>query len=73
MKSAAGDREFKRDRIGHNGNPGSRASRTTYMAHGKGYVMVRHPGSMPFTVTEKEWLAFPFWEKPKQESDDDGR
>lgn len=47
------------DRIGTNGNSNSRPSRITYMAHGKGWVMVRHPGCIPFAITEKQWLAFP--------------
>lgn len=47
------------DRIGTNGHLNSRPSRITYLAHGKGWVMVRHPGCVPFAITEKEWLAFP--------------
>lgn len=58
------EQEFRRDRVGTNGYPGARPSRVTYMAHAKGYVMVRHPGCSPFTVTEKEWRAFPYYWKP---------
>lgn len=53
-------REFMADRMPSTG-------RTTYMAHGKGYVMVRHPGCMPFVVTETEWRAMPLWQKPSQD------
>lgn len=49
--------EFEADR-----HPSS--GRTTYMAHGKGYVLVRHPGCIPFVVTEAEWRAMPLWQKP---------
>lgn len=56
--------DFKRDRAGAGGGYGAKPSRVTYMAHGKGYVMIRHPGCIPFVVTEKEWLAFPLWKKP---------
>ena len=58
------DPAFKKDRVGTNGRPGSRPSRITYLAHAKGYVMCRHPGCMPFVITEKEWLSFPLWVKP---------
>jgi len=57
---------FKADRVGHNdGNPVVRANprRLTYLAHGKGYVMVRHPGCSPFAIPEKLWLSFPLLEK----------
>lgn len=52
--------DFMRDRNGHNGC--GRSSRTTYMAHAKGWVLVRHPGCIPFAVTEREWRSFPYWE-----------
>lgn len=58
--------EFKADRIGHNdGGPIARSnpSRTTYMAHAKGWVMVRHPGCRPFLITEKLWRSFPLVER----------
>lgn len=32
------------------------------MAVADGYVMVRHPGAMPFVMSEKEWLKLE--EKP---------
>lgn len=54
---------FKQDRNGHN-HPTSCApwlSRITYMAHGKGYVMCRHPQCSPFVLTEKQWRDFPIW------------
>lgn len=53
---------FKAARIGHNdGGPIARANPTklTYLAHGKGYVMVRHPNCQPFAITEALWLSFP--------------
>jgi hypothetical protein len=51
--------DFTRDRAAPSG-------RTTYMAHGRGYVMVRHPGCTPFIVNEKDWLAWPFfWKAPE--------
>lgn len=56
---------FRRDRVGTNGHPEARPSRVTYMAHGKGWVMCRHPGCVPFAVTEKRWLEFPFHEEIK--------
>lgn len=43
---------FKADRIYDRG-------RITYMAHGKGYVMVRYPGCIPFAISEKEWQVLP--------------
>lgn len=56
--------EFKRDRIGHNGHGETpRPFRITYMAHAKGWVMVRHPGCMPFAITEKDWLNFPLYQQ----------
>lgn len=59
--------DYKRDRIGTNGSLGAKPSRITYMAHAKGWVMCRHPGCTPFAVMEKEWLSFPFYEKPETE------
>lgn len=61
--------QFRQDRTGTNGSPSSRPSRVTYMAHGKGWVMVRHPGCIPFTLTEKTWLSFPYW---TMDGDQDG-
>jgi hypothetical protein len=52
-------RAFKRDRIGHNGR--GTPSRITYVAHGRGYVMARHPGCMPFVISEKDWRNFPYF------------
>lgn len=58
--------DFRRDRVGTNGHPEARPSRMTYMAHGKGYVMVRHPGCTPFAISEAAWLAFPIFQiQPK--------
>lgn len=53
--------DFKKDRLRPtvNGTP----SRVTYMAHGKGYVMCRHPGCIPFVIREEEWLSFPIIER----------
>ena len=56
--------DFMHDRIGTNGHPAARPSRVTYLAHGKGWVMVRHPGCIPFAITEDAWLSFPFYQKP---------
>lgn len=56
------DRDFRRDRVGAP-RGSDRPSRVTYMAHGKGWVMIRRPGAAPFTITEKEWLAFPVYER----------
>ncbi len=39
--------------------------RVTYLAHGKGYVMIRRPGCIPFTLPEKEWRALPLFQKSK--------
>lgn len=50
-------REFKADR----GGPGGRV---TYIAHGRGYVMIRRPGCVPFVVTEDDWRSRPLWNKP---------
>jgi hypothetical protein len=55
--------EIKADRFGNNGIPGSPSTRLVYLAHGKGYVMCRRPGAMPFVVTEKLWLSFPPWKR----------
>ena len=41
-------REFKRDRERN-------SSRLRLMAHADGYVMVRHPGAIPFVLPVKEW------------------
>lgn len=57
---------FRADRVGHNdGSPVARANprRLTYLAHGKGHVMVRHPGCSPFAISEKLWRSFPLVEK----------
>jgi hypothetical protein len=35
--------------------------RLSYLAHGKGYVMARRPGCVPFAVTIQEWQAMEFW------------
>lgn len=55
-------RDFMRDRLGHSGS--GRPSRTTYMAHGNGWVLVRHPGCIPFAVMEREWQSFPYYSPP---------
>lgn len=34
--------------------------RITYLAHGKGHVMVRYRGAAPFCLYEKEWRKLPF-------------
>jgi hypothetical protein len=54
------DDGFTRDRFGHNGQS-SWLSRITYMAHANGYVMARRPRCIPFVISEKMWLSFPFW------------
>ena len=62
----AEQRAFVADRIGHNDSgPLARCNpqRLTYLAHGKGYVMVRHPGCIPFAISEKLWRSFPLLEK----------
>lgn len=51
--------DFMRDRLGHNGH--GKPRRITYMAHAKGYVMTRHPGCIPFVISETDWLAFPYY------------
>lgn len=53
-------RDFIRDRYGH-GRYAMHSGRITYVAHGKGYVMARFPGCVPFVLSEKEWLGFPIW------------
>jgi hypothetical protein len=60
-------RNFKRDRVGHNGRgmPG----RITYMAHASGYVMCRRPGCIPFVISEADWRSFPFWKLKAGEAD----
>ena len=56
--------DFMHDRLGHNGRgPDPKSSRITYMAHAKGWVMVRHPGCIPFAITEKDWLSFPIYQQ----------
>jgi hypothetical protein len=45
-------KQFMADRI-RNGH------RVTYLAHAKNYVMVRHPGCIPFCVSEREWRDLP--------------
>ena len=60
---------FKEDRVGHNDSgPLARANptRVTYMAHGKGYVMIRHPGRRPFAIEEKLWRSFPLLDVDQQ-------
>ncbi len=54
-----------RPRFGHSfavGRSDQAWSKVTYMAHGKGYVMVRRPQCTPFVLTEKQWLAFPIYD-----------
>jgi hypothetical protein len=53
--------DFARDRFDEHG-------RITYMCHTRGWVMVRRPGSIPFTMMEKEWLVMPFFEADKAAS-----
>lgn len=50
-------------RYGHNHSslPEQAWTKITYMAHAKGYVMVRRPGCTPFVISEKQWLEFPIW------------
>lgn len=60
-------RDFKRDRVGTNGNPSAKPARIIYMARAKDYVMVRHPGCIPFAIREREWLSFPLWQRPLRE------
>jgi hypothetical protein len=57
---------FKADRVGHNGNIRARMQprRITYLAHGKGWVMARHPGCSPFAIQEQLWRSFPLYERP---------
>lgn len=54
------DKDFRHDRLGT-------AGRITYMAHGKGYVMARHPGAIPFAIPEALWRSFPYWTAEPQE------
>lgn len=62
LKAFAEDRDMKADRLGHNGRvPDAKPSRVTYLAHAKGYVMARHPGCMPFAISEELWRSFPHW------------
>lgn len=42
-------------------------SKITYMAHGKGYVMVRRSGRIPFILTEIAWRALPEYSKTASE------
>lgn len=65
-------RDFKRDRVGHNGRGSKLPSRVTYMAHAKGYVMCRHPGCSPFVIPEADWRSFPYWKLTKGEIDQNG-
>ncbi len=53
----------KRERV----RPGDKfmGGRLRYMAHAKGYVMVRRPGCIPFVMDEKDWLALPISEGQK--------
>lgn len=53
---------FKAARYGHNGH-GEKPhfGRIAYMAHAKGWVMARHPGAVPFVISEKLWLSFVPW------------
>lgn len=44
--------DFKRDRY--------KGTRVKYLAHAKGYVMVRKPRAAPFVMTEKEWRQLPY-------------
>lgn len=39
--------------------------RVNYMAHADGWVMVRRPGCIPYTVTMADWLALPVFAKEK--------
>jgi hypothetical protein len=51
-----------RPRYGHtHTGPDPLFFKITYLAHGKGYVMVRKPGCIPFVITEKQWLEFELW------------
>lgn len=55
--------DFTRDRIGHNGH--GRPAHITYLAHARGWVMARHPGCVPFVITEQSWTEFPYyWKEP---------
>jgi hypothetical protein len=54
-KAIPADKAFRRDRLETSGQ------RITYMAHGKGYVMARHPGAMPFAIPEALWRSFDYW------------
>lgn len=57
---------FKADRYGGvSSHPAANRSRLTYMAHAKGYVMVRRPGCIPFVISEKLWLSFPVFDLEK--------
>jgi hypothetical protein len=56
-------KDFRADRYGHNDALGFQPSwgRIVYLAHAKGYVMVRRPGAKPFVIPEKLWRSFRPW------------
>lgn len=58
------DKDFRRDRYGHNGRTSQPAfGRITYLAHAKGYVMARRPHCTPFIISETLWRSFAFWNR----------
>lgn len=39
--------------------------RINLMARSSGWVMVRRPGCIPYTMPEKDWAALANWKKPE--------
>ena len=41
-----------------------------FLAHAKGFVMVRYTGFHPYVITEKEWLNLPLHKRARRPKND---